>query len=180
MFLLTFESLGSEAQSWADEVQHPVNVTLSEVALINIMPNSNEVVFEIIPPSSAGNSPEVKISTNEGNIKWLNYTNALDDFKKGRNIFVEITDGKIPSGIEMIIAAEEFTGKGEGQHGKSVGKVKLTYSPVLIISDIKGCYTGIGISNGHKLTYYAIITDTALLDPNENDTIEITFTITDN
>jgi hypothetical protein len=180
MFLLALAFLNVKAQEWTDEEEHPVNVFLSEAALLNIQPNNSDIVFEMVPPASAGDPPEVIINSKEGNTKWLNYTNALDDFRKGRNIFVEITDGKIPSGLELMIIASDFTGKGLGQHGKSVGKVKVTYAPVLLISNIKGCYTGVGSSNGHQITYYAIITDAALLNPKEEDTIEISYTITDN
>lgn len=167
------------AQSYTDEEEAPIRVELSEMALIELLPDESAIIFNIISPTSAGNPPTLGLSQSSDNVKWLNYTSALSNFNKSRKIIVQITDGKLPNGIELKVEASSYTGTGKGTHGTSQGNIILTRQPSLLISGIKGCYTGRGINQGHKLTYTAEINDPMKITPDEESDIEITYTIAD-
>jgi hypothetical protein len=167
------------AQSYQDEDEHPVSMNFSEIALLSIMPNHNAITIEVSTPKTAGEPPIASFNSNEGNTKWLNYTSALSSFKKSRKILVQISDGKVPDGMLLKVETSSYTGNGKGSHGTAAGIVTLSTKSALLIANIKGAYTGIGVNSGHKLTYSVELTDPNKIIALQESDVQITYTITD-
>lgn len=173
---LCLSSLLSKAQTYYDEDRASINVNLSELSLLTIMPDKSAVIIAISSPSKAGNLPTVSMSNNN---KWINYTNALSSFDKSRRILVQVTYGTIPQGMKIYLEAASFSGSGKGTMGQPQGKVLLSAQSVLLINNIKGAYTGRGAFNGHKLTYSVEIADPSqIINIGENE-LQVTYTIAD-
>lgn len=177
--IISLSAFGGFAQSYEDEDEHPVSLNLSEIALLSILPNHNAITIEVSTPTTAGEAPIASFNANEGNTKWLNYTSALNSFSKSRKILVQISDGKVPEGLALKVESSAYTGSGKGSHGTSSGIVTLSNQSVLLISNIKGAYTGRGVNFGHKLTYSVAITDANKIIAMQESDVQITYTITD-
>lgn len=179
LIILLLVASDAFTQSYQDEEEHPVTLNLSEIALLSIMPNHNAITIKISTPTTAGDPPIASFTSNEGNTKWLNYTSALSSFSKSRKILVEISDGAVPNGLTLKVETSAYTGTGKGSHGSASGIVTLSKQSVLLISNIKGAYTGRGVNLGHKLTYSVTITDTNKIIALQETDVQITYTITD-
>ncbi len=168
-----------QAQSYRDDDESEIEVELEEIALLEVMPNSNMIVFELVIPGSAGDEPGVATGSGSDNTKWLNYTSAVESSNDSRKIYVQITSGKLPVGLQLRLTAAQCIGNGAGQLGTPSGEVILKNTPVLLINNIKGCYTGRGVNNGHRLEYKAVVIDPTKIVPGSESDLEITFTMTD-
>lgn len=169
----------AQAQSYRDDDESEIEVKLDEIALLEVMPNSNAIVFDLVIPGSAGEEPGIALGGGTDNTKWLNYTSAVENSSDSRKIYVQISQGKVPKGIQLRLSATQSIGNGGGQRGTPSGEITLKSSPVLLINNIKGCYTGRGVNNGHRLEYKAIVIDPEKITPGTESDLEITFTMTD-
>ena len=152
-----------------------VNLTLPEIALLDIEPNNSAVSLTLNAPNEAGSF--VKVATNT-NAKWLNYTSAV---RQGqfRNVTVQIEYGSIPPGTKISILANSASGGG-GALGSSNGTIVLSYSPQKVVNLIGGAYTGNGANAGHALSYTLEVTQVADLDFNSSGTLGLIYTLIDN
>lgn len=148
-----------------------VSLNLSEVALLDIEPNTNNISFNFTAPTEAG----MPISNPTANTtKWLNYTSAKATTTANRTVSAQI-DQIIP-GIAIKLQAGSATGGG-GTLGTTTGQKTLTTSAQTIINGIGGAFTGNGANHGHQLTISATITNYTQLVQTNNKTIIITYTI---
>ncbi|MCP9767883.1 hypothetical protein EGI22_08160 [Lacihabitans sp. LS3-19] len=152
-----------------------VNLTLPEIALLDIEPNNSAVSLALKAPNEAGSF--VKTASNT-NAKWLNYTSAV---RQGqfRNVTVQIEYGSVPPGTKISLSANSPSGGG-GTLGTSNGTIALSYTPQKIINLIGGAYTGNGANSGHALSYTLEVTQVADLDFNSSGTLGLIYTLIDN
>jgi len=175
IFLLFFIKLKAQV---LDTDQVSIDVSVPEIALIDIEPSNEQITFNIAAVSNAGEKIDVSSLTN--NTKWINYTSSLAPTSSSRNVSAQIISGNVPSGMELKLIAGSYTGTGAGTHGTSSGVITLSTSSQNIITNIGGAYTDNGSSNGHQLTYSLNIINYSLLDFEDTDTLIITFTLIDN
>lgn len=161
-----------------NEDVHDVFFTIPEIAIVDVEPNNSTVVLTFEQPNEAG--APVTISTNStDNSKWLNYSSSLSPSATTRNITAQITSGVVPTGVDLRLQTENYSGIGQGVLGNSIGLITLNNTAQNIITGIGGSYTGDGANNGHQLTFSLSIDQYGLLDYDKSATIEVTFTITD-
>jgi len=165
-------ALFSQIERYSD-----VDITIPEVALMDIEPNTGSITLSVNAPTEAGSPPSGSSNTS----KWINYTSAIAPTTSSRSIQAEISNGSVPSGLVLRVEPSADAGGGGGSMGSSAGTVTLSGSPRNIITGIQGCYTGNGSGNGHRLRYTLRITDYGQLNNSDSGgTVEITFTIIDN
>ena len=156
--------------------RHPVCLVIPEIAIVDIEPNNTAINLQFSAPLDGGNA----ISADEANeSKWLNYTSAISRTGSSRYITAQIANGSLPEGIELRLAANDYSGSGKGAHGQSSGQISLSSTPKTIISNIGRAFTGNGVGNGHQLTYSLAISDYKKLDAAERAEVMIIFTITE-
>ncbi|MDZ7846718.1 MAG: hypothetical protein U5L96_08080 [Owenweeksia sp.] len=101
-----------------------------------------------------------------------------------RDIEVVLTSGPLPAGVSLQVKADPYAGNGDGTMGTPNAGVNLTNSPQPIVTGIGSCFTGDGVNNGHNLTYTLNLSSNsgayATLDADNSNTIQVTYTITDN
>jgi hypothetical protein len=161
-FLVSAQTTGS----------HAVNLNLSEVAMLDIEPNTSVISFSFVAPSEAGRSltiPSVNAT------KWLNYSSAIKTITPKRVVSAQI-DQLFP-GLFIKVQAAAASGLGGGTLGTPVGKTTITTTPTAIINGIGGAFTGTGINNGHLLTISLEVDDYAKLVKTTSKIITITYTI---
>jgi hypothetical protein len=159
--------------------QITINFNLPEVALVDIEPDvNNRIHFTLLPSSESGRTPELAESTNES--LWINYTSALPGYQNSRSITAEISQGTIPRGISLYLEARSYSGNGSGKPGQPAGKIELSRQPRPVISGIGNCFTGDGISNGHKLVFSIEISDYSNLATAGDTNFILLYTLTDN
>lgn len=162
-----------------EESQLSVHFSVPEIALVDIEPGTNNSInFSILPAVESGNSSKAQESTNTS--LWINYSSALSNPKNTRKIVAEISQGELPNGLLLFLQASSYGGIGEGKHGKSAGKIRLSTRPKSIINNIGSCYTGDGINNGHLLTFSLEINNYSRVYASEDTDFNILYTITDN
>ncbi len=178
-FLITFGTFDCYPQNNGLPSQN-VNISIPEIALININ-NSSQVVLSPKVPTEAGEA--LDFSSAVDNSVWLNYSSVIKPWQ-WRWITAEITSGNVPEGLRLSVMASNDAGQGSGRVGIPRRRfVRLTNSPRVIIWAIRSCYTGIGEGAGHNLTYRleeipGYMFSYANLVNNEVE-LEITYTISD-
>lgn len=153
----------------------PINLTLPEVALLDIEPNNSAVAIHLQAPTTAGEF--IKKAENL-NAKWLNYTSAVGT-GKNRNITVQIEYGGVPSGTKIGVMAA-YASSGSGAIGSSNGWITLSDTPQRIINSIGGAFTGNGANAGHALSYYLEVTEVGSLNYEASGSLGLVFTLIDN
>jgi hypothetical protein len=153
----------------------PVNLTLPEVALLDIEPNNSAVAIHLPAPTIVG---EFIKKTENLNAKWLNYTSAVT-IGKYRNITVQIEYGGVPAGTKIGVMASSASG-GSGAMGSSNGWVMLSNAPQRIVNSIGGAFTGNGANAGHPLSYFLEVTEVSNLNFDASGTLGLVFTLIDN
>lgn len=153
--------------------EHRITLHLKKVSDIDIEPAGS--VHLIMKNHS---EPGLRLRKASNASKWLNYTSSLEIGGNSKSIVVHIS-GILPEGIEIIVKPGVYTGNGKGQFGKSMGEIKLTTIPQIIISGVGACYTGSGPGNGHNLEYHLKVKDYSSLSSCEAESILVTYTITD-
>ena len=128
--------------------------------------------------SEAGGSLDVSSSSDSS--LWVNYSVTKGSIN-APNLRIEarLTSGSLPSGTSLQVVASECSGTGQGDFGVSSGVVKLSGQNQTVINDIKTCYTGTGIQNGHRLVYSLQVTNYALLRATSAGSVTIMYTISD-
>lgn len=155
-----------------------VNATfnLSQVAMLDLEPNYTTVTLNLAAPAEAGNIVTIVSANHE---KWINFSSAVSSTAASRSVLIKIDGGQVPPGIYLKLGTSNYVGIGKGVLGSPVGILTLNSTPQTIISGIRGAYTGDGINNGYKLTYYLEIYDYKLLDFNQSAALSISLTLTD-
>lgn len=153
-----------------------VSLTLSEIAMLDIEPNSSPISITLTAPTEAGSPIANKVLTNA---KWLNFTSAVTT-RSTRNITAQISSGTLPAGTELKIAASTYIGTGAGTLGTISGIQTLSATPKSIVTGIGGAYSGNGANNGYGINYTLSVTNFAVISKQTSSTITITFTLIDN
>ncbi|MCD6355338.1 MAG: hypothetical protein J7L95_07300 [Prolixibacteraceae bacterium] len=179
VFALFLSMLTNKAFSQWEEGSASVNLSLPEIALVDIEPDgNNNIYFSITPSSESGGRPVVQENANE--TLSLNYTSALASTQNSRSIVAEITRGNVPEGVLFYLEAATYSGIGRGQMGQPAGKIELSSQPRPIITGIGSCFTGDGVSNGHILHFSIEIADYSKIYSVDESNITVLYTITDN
>ncbi|SFI80634.1 hypothetical protein [Myroides guanonis] len=149
-----------------------VSFNLSEVALLDVEPAASYINLAMNIPTEAGKAvsmPEVNVT------KWLNYTSAIRTGAPKRSVSAQVD--QLIEGVTLKLQTGTASGSGGGLLGTSAGNVVLTTSPAVIIIGIGGAYTGIGINNGHLLSFSLEVNDYKKLVQTTDKIITITYTI---
>jgi len=149
-------------------------ITLPEIALLDIEPNTSDVILEFEAPASPG----AQLVAVEGSSKWINYTATQAIGGSYKNISAQVSSNSNIPGLSVDIVVSAYQGSGEGDLGNSVGQITLSTTAQTIINGIGGCYTRNGISSGHRIDYSAQITDYSVFEVPSSANMEIIFTIT--
>lgn len=164
IFIVT--TIGALAQS------KNVNLTIPEIALLDIEPNNNPIAFVFQPPTEAGNP----ITVSPDNSKWINYSATIPTGGSAKFITVEL-DGTI-LGMDIKLVAGNAVG-GSGTLGTPTGNLTLSTTPTVLIQGIGGSSTGNGSGKGHQLTFTLEPYGAGDLQANANHSVEVTYTISD-
>lgn len=162
--------------------EHNVIINIPEVALLDLeATNGTTVALNPTAPTEAGLALSFPVTNSS---IWLNYSSIVgSNIESSRNVTAQITSGTVPSGTNLKIIVATYTGNGDGLMGTPTAPVFLTNVAQNIITGIGSSYTGNGINNGHNLQYTLDLLPSAeaygLLDFDFNETIVITYTLTD-
>ena len=118
--------------------------------MVDVVPKHRTTVLLSHARAASGSTPDFTDRIERS--LWLNYSSIVANETKTRKVTVQISEGTVPSGVELKVSAAEAIG-GVGSVGSSVGEVTLTNSPKDLVMGIGSCYTGEGAARGHKLTY---------------------------
>lgn len=160
------------------EAEHKASVVIPDVALLSLKSEgSSNVEFQSTTSASAGE--KIALQSNQESNIWLNYSSIVTNNQK-RKITATVV-GDIPNGISIKLKAGENSGAGIGELGLSNGSIVLSKSPVDIISGIGSCYTGVGVQNGHLLSYDLEIDENSFYGTSENreTSVSVIYTLTD-
>jgi hypothetical protein len=187
--LLAFAILGiasaytAHAQDDKDD-NHTVQISIPEVALLDLEGSAGTAVtLSVQAPTEAGLA--VDFSNAKDSSVWVNYTSIVGSTTEpSRKVTVKITNGAVPGGMLLKVAAAADAGNGDGTLGSSAGQVSLSSTDQDFITGIGSCYTGDGANNGHNL-YYSLELDPnagsyANIDFDEATTLTILYTISNN
>ncbi len=166
-----------------DVASSNVSIGIPEIALLDVEPlGTNAVALRPKGPAEAGNFLDFSDAVDES--LWINYSSVIGSTSEpSRKVTVSISSGYVPEGMELYVAASDAV-SGKGTLGIPVGKVRLTESPIELITDIGSCYTEDGKNHGHQLSYSLELRDEdayiAELDFDEQSSLVITYTLSDN
>ncbi len=158
-----------------------VGITIMESSSLNFINLAGNTALYLQPtaPTEAGNALDFSNATNSD--IWLNYSSIVRP-GTSKNVMVQITDGEIPNGLTLKVIAGEDVKEGKGKTGNPTGQVVLSNQAKPVLTDLKSCYTGIGVAKGHNLTYSLELS--SLDDYNQltstTNTISITYTFMEN
>lgn len=167
-----------------DNDNHDMQLDVPSVAIVDLESATGTTIYlGPTAPTEAGNPLDFSSQTNSG--IWLNYSSVKSTSQfPTRDIEVAITSGPLPNGISLTVLASPYSGSGDGTMGNPTGPVTLSNAPQAIINGIGSCYTGDGVNNGHNLIYTLNLAggagSYAALDSDNSNTIQITYTISDN
>jgi len=184
-YLLLLVSFGYNYSVAQDNnyASHNVNINIPEVAVLDLESFSGTTI-NLSPqaPSEAGKS--IDFSSARDNSIWLNYSSVVGSMTEpSRNVTVQITSGSVPNGVNLTLQSSTDAGRGEGTMGTPIANsLVLDNSPQNIIKDIGSAYTGDGVYSGHNLTYKLNKKpgEFGQLDFDQNNSITISYTLTDN
>ena len=157
----------SQTQATAD-----IYFTVPEIALLDIEPNSNDMILNFEAPIIAG----FPLETASDDSKWLNYTSTITAGGISKNITAQITGSTQIPGLKLELSASNYTGSGKGTLGSPAGKINLNTTAQAIITGIRGCHTNTGANSGHRLEYTASISDYATFELPTIPSVDIIFT----
>ena len=156
-------------------VSQTIVLTIPEIALLDIEPNTNPFTLSLTAPTEAGGAA---IFTTANTTKWINYSSSFPTSGANRTILVN-TQNSMPAGLNLNLSAANYTGSGAGTLGTSNGTIALSTAPQVLVSGIGRGFTGDGANNGHQLSFSLAITDFALLTATNSKTVTVIYTITD-
>ena len=152
-----------------DSTSHDINLEVNEIVAIDLN-NTSTLTLSTIAPVNGGEP----ITGSTDNSKLLQYT-SLVSAGTTRNITANLGLGDtVPAGTSLSLEATNVP----ANCGSSSGQITLSSIAQSIISNIGSCATGIGI-NGAELTYILQVDDMLSLIVGDNQTVTITFTLTD-
>ena len=172
------------AQTDTNENNHNVRITIPEIALINVQSSSGTNI-KLGNGSVVEAGQALKIEETDKSI-WINYSSIVGSKSDpSRNVTVQISEGIIPSALDLFVKADNDAGFGQGKMGKPQNKMQvLTTNPLNIISKIGSSYTGVGVSKGHNIEYLLKLKKEkgsyAQLDFDQSTTVVINYTLSDN
>lgn len=180
LFLFLFVIGNLSAQE--NHGSHKINLSIPEIALINVYSNTavslgNNTVIEAGKPLSIEDT---------NNSVWINYSSIVgSQTQPSRDITIRISEGTIPNGVKLYVKVEKDMGAGAGTMGKPIStSQELSANPLTIITDIGSAYTGKGANKGNNLQFTLKLSDEpnayANLDFDQNKTLVINYTLTDN
>jgi len=171
------------AQADTNKNGHTLSIDVPEVALLDIESTGSKAIsLQATAPKEAGNKVVFNQTNND---LWINYSSIVGN-NSSRKVTVQITDGKVPEGVDLTVQANKYVGNGEGTMGKAVKAPILLNSKKAykIIEGIGSAYTGNGAKKGHNLTYKIAQSkgngSYAKLNFKQSKTLTITYTLTDN
>ena len=178
---LLFATTAINAQD-SNEDSHTVTIGIPEVALLDIeSTTTNAISLNATAPTEAGD----KVVFNQANSDlWLNYSSIVGK-NSTRGVDVQITDGNVPSGIDLTVAVDPYQGDGEGSMGFVISEPQVLNGGTSsnLIMGIGSAYTGNGATKGHRITYRIQQnndTDSySKLNFEESTTLTITYTLSD-
>lgn len=182
-FALIFIGSALIAQD-AENEYHDMQLDVPSVAIVDLEAAAGTTIYMgANAPTEAGDPVDFASQTNSG--IWLNYSSIKSSSQfPTRDIEVAITSGPLPNGVQLSVQASPYSGNGDGTMGSPTGPVSLSNAPQPLINGIGSCYTGDGVNNGHNLIYTLNLSGSAgayaALDSDNSNTIQITYTITDN
>jgi len=162
--------------------EHNAMITIPEVALLDLeAANGTTVTLNPSAPTEAGLALSFPVIDNS---IWLNYSSIIGSISEAsRNVTAQITSGSVPAGTSLKIAIATDSGNGDGLMGIPSATISLSNIAQNIITGIGSSYTGNGINNGHNIQYIFDLLPNAgaygLLDFDFNETLVITYTLTD-
>ncbi len=174
IFCSTYVSLIGQSSSASSKV----NVSVPDVALVNVVSNQPAVQFN----PKVSNSTDAIFHHSESNSElWINYSSVSGSQRK-RAVMVAIGEGELPKGLNLYVTANHAV-SGKGEIGKPAGKIKLNHQPSVLIENIGTAYTESGVNRGHRLNYEWAFDESnesvqALNYDKKND-LKITYTIMD-
>ena len=157
----------SQTQATAD-----IYFTVPEIALLDIEPNTSDIILNFEAPITAGEPLE----TTTDDSKWLNYTSTITTGGIPKNITAQITSETQIPGLKFELSASNYSGSGKGTLGSPAGKINLNTTAQAIISGIGGCHTNTGANSGHRLEYTASINDYSTFELPTIPSVDIIFT----
>jgi len=149
---------------------------LQEIALLDMKPSNTNVTLALVAPKDSGEKAGIIMANNS---KWLNFTSAIRKGASARNVTVKIDGGNIPKGLLLKLNTAPCQGRGKGVLGNNVHVITLSHRSQSIVQNIGGAYTGNGVGNGYKLTYFLEIQNYNDLDINASETISVSLTLSD-
>lgn len=174
--LLIFTLFLSWITNWGfsqTQAVHNLYFTIPEIAILDIEPNTNDIILKFDAPADAGE----KLKVQSDNSKWLNYTSTVTKSGILKIVTAQITSSTKMPGLQIELIVSKYSGGGEGVFGIPAGTTILTTTAQKIITGIGGCYTQTGGYSGHRLEYIASISDYSVFEIPATPDIEIIFTI---
>lgn len=169
----------------AENENHTVEVSIPEVALLDIESNSGKNITLLMEAPTEAGLP-ISMSKAIDSSLWLNYSSVTTGNGNGkRDISAKVTSGSVPKGMDLYVKPLAYTGNGDGDLGSpqnnSNNGIKLGSNNKKIIKDIKTCYTGNGAGNGHQLVYSLQLKNNKYedIDFDESTTLAVLYTISD-
>ena len=162
---------------------HTITINTPEVALISIHNSNSSIKLEGNKVTEAGKKVEFNSLNNN---TWINYSSIIgSNSEPNRHVTIEVSEGNIPDGLNLIVQANNDAGKGDGKVGKAISTSQvLVKSPIKLIEEIGSCYTGVGVNKGHNITYSLKLSDEKnayrKLDFDQSQTIALIYTLSDN
>lgn len=157
----------SQTQSYAN-----IYFTIPEIALLDIEPNTSDIVFNFDTPISAGEP----FGTLSDDSKWLNYTSTITTGGFTKNITAQITSSTQIPGLKLELVASSHSGGGGGTMGSPAGRISLNTTAQTIITGIRGCFTNTGANSGHNLEYTVSIDDYSTFELPVTPSMDVVFT----
>lgn len=178
---LAFGGFSAVAQDTKTD-KHTLDIKIPEVAILDLETkgSSSAITLEGVAPTEAGNALDFSKAFNSD--LWINYSSIIGKTSDpSREVTVQITDGVVPSGLEISVEAGKDAGKGEGTVGTPVGKLTLSGAAQSIVTGVGSAYTGNGANAGHNLTYkmQLVAGKYGALDFDQSGSITVTYTLSD-
>lgn len=179
---LAFGGFSAVAQDTKTD-KHTLDIKIPEVAILDLETTgkSGAIAMEGKAPTEAGNALDFSKAINSE--LWINYSSIIGKkTEPSREVTVQITDGDVPSGLEILVEAAKDAGKGEGTVGTPAGQLTLTTAAQKIVTGVGSAYTGNGANAGHNLTYKLQLATGKYgdIDFDQSGSITVTYTLSDN
>ncbi|MCB0733922.1 MAG: hypothetical protein H6608_00155 [Flavobacteriales bacterium] len=182
-FILTTPVFAQNSGSSVDDqsAEHAINISIPEVALVAVRGVSGTDI-SLAPPAPTEAGANFSDLADADSSLWLNYSHLRSSTSHPqRKIYARISNGQIPSGFRLRLAAGNGTGAQASSLGTPTGYVTLTSADNAIIENIQTTYTGKGVGTGHQLIYRleVIPGQTDQIDFDSSSSVSVMYTISD-